>query len=188
MASNCLAPAYLKLFYTANSHAHVLTLPVIPEVSEVNFNVLQYDDTPISQASALTALLPFLEALYPAGASFTGWEAYTQLNCSSPPIFRNAGTLTSHNGSNGGSSRAWGMATMTWKTALGGRGKMVLLEGCFGNDSIEPLAGDTGPFGDLSDFMMSDDGWVWARDNSRLSLALNYTTKTNDILRRKYIT
>lgn len=187
MATNCLAPAYLRIFYSANSHDHVLTIPVINSGTGADFEVERYDNSTVDQQTAVEELLDLVVPFFATTATFTGWEAYTQLNCESTPVFKNPGTLSSVDGTNVGAAAAWYQATLTFKTALGGRGRFQMMEGVFGVNQHLPIVGLGGIVEALADWLISDSSFVWARDNSRLVLPVNYTTKMNDTLRKKFL-
>lgn len=185
MATNCLAPAYLKLFYESNGHDHVMTLPVKNSGSGANFELERYDNSTIAQATGVTELMDVLLPLFDDSSSFSGWEAYLQADCESSPTFANAGTLMAADGTNVGAAAAWVQAVLTYKSSAGGRGKFQMMEGVFGINTHTAISGLSGIVKDLSDYLISSDSWIYARDNGKLTLPLFYTTKVNDVLRKR---
>lgn len=187
MAINCLAPAYLKVYYTSNGHEHVMTLPVKNDGTGADFDLILYDDTTESQAEAMTDLVTLLQPLFNEADSFAGWEAYTQADCESAPVFRNAGTFTSIEGSNPSADEPWSQGVMTFKTSAGGRGRFQLMEGVFNPNSKLAAPTFTGALEDLRDFLVGNTSFIYGRDNGKLLLPLNWVTKINDKLRDKFL-
>ena len=185
--ANCLAPGYLKLFYTSNGHDHVQTLPVKPASVSTGFALNKSGGGTITQVDFFAAWLDLIRPFFHTTDSFTGWEAFTQADCSHAPVFQNDGTFSSENGSSGSADVQWTQADFTFKTALGGRFKITLLETTQAPDQKSALAGLTGSWGDLRDYLIGVDSAVWARDNQPPAIPLNFVTKTNDALRKKYL-
>jgi len=188
MAINCLAPGYIKLFYSSNGHAHVQTIPVKPASVAANFHVLTKDNTNIDMAAAMTAFYAVWKPFFPATDSLDSFEQYTQANCASAPVFQGTGTLVGLVGTAGGANVPWAQCDLTFKSAAGGRGIFKMLENVLAVDSKTDLNSyGASPEGDLRDYLIGSSSWFLARDGSYLSRPINLVTKTNDALRRKYL-
>lgn len=187
MAVNCLAPGYIKIFYTANGHDHVMTIPCAPTDDVPNFDMEIRAGGNVDQETGIGELLDVVVPFFETATTFNGWEAYTQADCDSAPVFQNNGVLTSVNGTNVGAAADWYQATLTFKTFLGGRGRFQMMEGAFGANQHLPIVGIGGIVEALSDYLTGTTTWVQARDNSNLKVPINYTTKMNDTLRKKYL-
>lgn len=185
--ANCLAPGYIRIAYNSNSHDHHMTIPVLPDSVAPNFNLQKKGGGTVSQATAINALIALMLPAFTAADSFTSWEAFTQANCASAPVFQNGGSITAV-GSSGGSTKEWVQTLLTFRSAAGGRGKLLWLEGVSANDTHAPLVPGGGTTLDaIADYVVSANSWLVARDNTFLNVMLNYTTKTNDTLRKKYL-
>jgi len=188
MATNCLAPGYIKLFYSSNAHDHVQTIPVKPASVGANFHVLTKDNTNIDMAAAIASFYDVWKPFFFTDDALTGYEQYTQADCASAPVFQGAATLTGFPGTSGGGSTPWSEADFTFKAAAGGRGLVKLLEANIAVDvkqALNTFSADR--VADLRDWLVGTDSWFLARDGSYLSRPINYVTKTNDALRKKFL-
>jgi hypothetical protein len=188
MAINCLAPGYIKLFYSSNAHDHVQTLPVKPASVAADFHVLTKDNTNITIDAAIADFYVVWAPFFFTDDALTGFEQYTQADCASAPVFRGAGTLTGFPGTSGGGATPWAQADFTFKSQGGGKGIFKLLEPNVAVDVKQALNTFTGDrVADMRDWLISNAAWITARDNTYLSRPINYVTKTNDALRRKFL-
>ncbi len=188
MASNCLAPGYVKIFYSSNGHSHTQTLPVKPASVVSNFHLLTKDGTNVAIADALEAYYAVWAGFFATGDTMDGFEQYTQANCASAPVFQGAGTLTGFIGASGSADVQWGQADFTFKSAGGGRGLLKLLETPLPVDTKSALNSYvSGTIRDFVDYLIGDSSWILARDNTYLSRPINLVTKTNDALRKKFL-
>jgi hypothetical protein len=187
MATNCLAPGYVRITYHSNGHEHHMTLPVIPDTVAPDFAFVKRGGGTVSQASAMLALYAVLAPLFLSTDTFDGWEAFTQADCASLPLFQNNGTFGTAPGTGTGTNKKWVQAVMTFKSTLGGRGKFTILESLIGQDLKDALSSETGVTGDLRDYVMASDTWIATRDNGYNAVPLNLVTKINDQLRKKYL-
>jgi len=183
--ANCLAPGYVKISYFSHGEDHVLTLPVLPASVGLGFEVVRYNGSNVAVATAVAELLAILKAEYTSADEFTGWEQYTQADCSALPVFQGAGTLALA-GTSGGTTAPYGQALLTFKTTNGGRGKFQWMEATQPPD--QKVAIDITGSGNpdlLAAYLVGATSWIYARDNGKLVFPLNFVTKTNDKLRKK---
>lgn len=188
MASNCLAPAFAQISYTANGHPHVMRLGVIntnADVTEVN----DKSGTSIDADTALTSLIDLIKGLYHTSDEFTRVDWFTQADCESAPVWKR--TYDFGGGLAGESSAAdvaWGQAVLTFKTSNGGRFKLQLMESIIlPNQKVALDAVGAGTVTDIKEALLDDTDFVVGYDNGYPAAALNYVTKINDSLRRKYL-
>lgn len=188
MATNCLAPGYIKLFYSSNGHDHVQTIPVKPASVVANFHVLTKDGTNIDMAAAMTAFYAVWSPFFTADDALTGFEQFTQANCASAPVFQGNGELVGLVGTGDPPNVQWAQADFTFKSTLGGRGLFKLLEGKTVLDTKAALGTFTGDaIADMRDYLTGDASWFLCRDGGYLGVPLNYVTKVNDALRKKFL-
>lgn len=164
-----------------------MTLPTKNSGSGSDFEVVRYDNSTESVDFAVAALCNVLTPIFATGDVFSGWQSYLQDDCESAPVFADAGTLVDQDGENVGADEDWSEAILTFKSSNGGRGRFQMMEGVFAPNSHGALVGLGGIIGAVSDWLVSSASWVYARDNGKLVLPLNYTTKINDQLRKKYL-
>jgi len=188
MAINCLAPGFMRLFYESNGHNHQMVLPVIPNTVAPSFLLRKKGGGTISQSDAVVALWSVVSPIFADADTLSGWEAFTQADCASAPVFQNPGTAVGLVGSSGIADQQWVQAVLTFKTVAGGRGRFTLLEQANAQDQKASLSSlSATPVGDLVDYLTGADSWVVARDGSYLGLPLNFVTKVNDALRKKFL-
>ena len=185
--ANCLAPGYLRIAYNSNGHDHHMTIPVLPDGAAPNFLLQKKGGGTVVQATAISQLLTLLQPAFTASDHFTGWEAFTQADCDSAPVFQNGGSISTV-GTSGGATVPWVQTLLTFKSVGGGRGKLLWLEGVSANNqhaALVPAGGTT--LDAVADYVIGSSSWLVARDNTFMNVMLNFTTKTNDTLRKKFL-
>ena len=121
---------------------------------------------------------------------FSGIEYFSLADCVSAPVFQRAydldggvaGTATS-------ADQEWLQSVMTFKTTLGGRYKLQFMESIGVVDVKAPIAALVGDpiLGPIAARLIDDAGVIVAYDGGYPSFGLNYVTKTNDVLRKKFL-
>lgn len=189
MSTNCLAPGYIKLAYTSNGHAHTMTIPVKPSGSGVAMSVTEKSGVTEVWTTALEALLVLLAPFFHTTDSFDSAEIFLQADCASAPVFQDSYTPSgTTNGSNSAADTQWSQAVWTFRTQLGGRAKLTLLETSVALDAKLPYGSlSSGATKALFDYVTGSTGWLYARDNSYPNIGLNLVSKVNDVLRKKFL-
>jgi hypothetical protein len=78
---------------------------------------------------------------------------------------------------------------MTFRSEFGGLQKLYFLGIVLVVDAVQsPSAGLSNPYDDIFPFAVGTSSWIYARDNGKLIGLITLKTKTNDVLRRKYLT
>ena len=185
---NCLSPAYGQVTYTTNSHQHVMRLPLNNVDADVS-HVYNKGHTSVPTDASMLYFIELLAPLFANADSFSGVEYFTQANCASAPVYQRAYDFGGGvSGSSGVSDSAWTQAVLTFKTTLGGRFKLMLLEGGAVPDlKIALSAGVSPAMNAIRDYLVSSADIVAAYDNGYPAVPLNFVTKTNDTLRKKYL-
>lgn len=189
MAVNNLKPGFIQIHYTTSLIPHKMTIPVVPlpgwipgnePTLETNGVVDKIMSTAINEFIVL--IKPFFAAttefhraeawFYPAGVDDPVW-VYTHI----------IGVV----GTGAGAFAAASQGVLTFRTGLGGIYKLYMMEI---TSSIAINSRDAYPFGsalntNLATYLLGSGGWVFGRDNETLVVPLNYTTKTNDALRKR---
>lgn len=189
MASNCLAPGFVRVFYNSNTHEHRMTIPVFP-VLPAGASTLLYEKggATLAWLTGITAVITVIKARYPAAASFETAEIWTQADCESVPLLQDTQTLGIA-GTLGSGATAYMQSLFTFRTQFGGRGKLMLMEpgGTVDVKSFPPTFGGDAALQAISDYVIGSTSIVYARDNSFNASAIKYISKVNDKLRKKYL-
>lgn len=187
MAINCLAPGYTKIAYTSNAHPHTMVIPVLPDGSGLAMHIKTKAGASIVWSVGVGALVALLAPMFDTTATFSGAEIYTQDDCASAPVFQDSMALAIA-GTNGGSAFRFQQYAFSFRSVLGGRGFIKLMESDWqGNDQKVPYAAMEATPKALADYLTGTTSLFYARDNSYLSACLNGVTKVNDELRKRYL-
>ncbi len=191
MPLNSLAPAFIKLRYStivsAISMTHVMVLPVM-EVSDDGDNTLLLRKGATSQlwTTCVDDLVLVLKPLFSAAGvtTFDFADLYLQADANSTPVFTSTHLIAvTATGGTGTVSEL--METYSFRSADGGKFKLLLLEGLATVNNRHTYGTLSAAQKALVDFLIGNNSFVHARDNSYLQTFLFQTTKTNDILRKK---
>ncbi len=185
--ANCLAPGFFKLFYTSNDHPHVMTCGISPQNPTASIWNTAGGSTNAFDA-ALDAFVALLLPWFNTSDVFSGAEVYTQADCSAAPVFRFAydlgGPLA---GTSATADKPWSQAALTFRAGAGGKFRLQLMEQIVAVDEKLALPTASVFIQNLSNYIISTDNVLFARNNTFPVFPLNLTTKTNDKLRLKYI-
>lgn len=185
---NSLSPGFCKLYYTAATREHVMTIPVIPygtvtpgEEPQLTAN----DGTGIDLSDAMTNMANALKVRFPTDASFNHAEYWDMPTPTSNPVWIYdvtlgiAGTAT-------GSSTAGLQQVFTFRTDAGGLWRLYLMEPT-GSPNVENLPPFSGNNATLINALYGVGYVVRGRDGGKLITCIRALTKTNDALRKKIL-
>lgn len=188
MAHNTLAPHFVRLYYTSGSTPHVQTLqcslvgPVSPG-DEPDVSRRSAAAIPISEA--ITAYVDIIKAFFRSVDTFTGYEVFGVDMETNDPFFIYGDDLTTV-GTNAGATLLDGQGVFTFGTALGGVLKLYLMEPVTAQNQRTPLKTTAiAPLGTLATYMLGANAWIRGRDDSFPIRGIYYTSKINDMLRKK---
>lgn len=109
-------------------------------------------------------------------------EFWSKPTASDDPVWIYA-VATPQSGTGGGTETFVKQVNRSFRTGAGHlmRNVVVGISTSVGDDTVAPLP----PTDDLAEYLLSDDNWIMGRDNSFPVAPLNYSIKTNDVLRAK---
>lgn len=138
--------------------------------------------------TAIHSAVVLIAALFANADTFSGVEYFTQADCVSAPVYQRSYDLSGGvSGSSGQPDTAWGQVVLTFKTTLGGRFKLQLMEPSYAVDQKFALSAGVDVNVDaLVNYLHTAADVVAAYDNGYPQLPLNFVSKTNDTLRKKY--
>lgn len=188
--ASAISPAYTKIRYHVGAHRHVMTLPCLPSGSLTpgsRPDVLGKDGSPIDWGAALTAFLALAKTFVNATAGFDIAEFWSKPTPTSPAVFIDAINVTVA-GTGGGGTLVAGEGVLTLRTAHKGGLKLYIME-VDDPENLKIPAPFTGSaqITALANYLCGNTGWIVGRNNDYPIVALNYTTKINDVLRDKYL-
>lgn len=186
MATNSLAPGFIKLFVQSAQAEHVHTLPCKPFIGVGGVWYVEERTNPVGQPwnVALLDYVGVAKAFLPSASSFTYAELWTQDSPTVDPVYRDssvigiAGTLA-------GTATPTLQLTFSLRTDGGGTSKLVLLDvvGTPNTRSKPPYTGTSLAF---QNYILGATNFIVGRDNSWPIAMPKILTKLNDALRRKY--
>lgn len=184
-----LAPGFIKLFYTSNTHPHEAIIPVrfdgTPTPGSIP-NVLQASGTPQAVGTALTALITVLKPYLHTSASYTGYEVYTKAVGVDPVFVYGDDLAIAGTGATAGTP--YGQIVFSFRTAQGGIVKLYVMEPITAANTRNPIRTTSGaPLGALATFILGSTNPVIGRDGGIPIFGMFATSKVNDALRKKYL-
>lgn len=189
---NSLAPGFVIARYTTNGHQHRMVLPVKPAAVYTPGQIpsfLGYNNTSstITQFSANLSL--YLKPMFAATGTYDGIEYWQKPTKDDDPVFISASDEASGVGTNATAVVPYSELVMTFRTKGGGILKNYFLECSFSpNVRISaPLYNGSTPCVNWLSFLISVDSPILGRDGTYPLMGLHAATKTNDILRKKYL-
>lgn len=189
MARNSLAPGFLKIFYTAQGHAHIMVLPVNPVAPAGNAtNLLDSGGASQLWTAAVADIVLFLKGLLATTDTIDTAEIWTQASPTSVPIFQAsmtvgvAGTVSS-------TGTPYVQLRMSFRTSAGGRAVFQVMEPVFVPDTVSsaPLYGGNTHLQAVLSYISGNSSVIWGRDNHYIASGIKAVTKVNDTLRKKYL-
>jgi hypothetical protein len=194
VTSFSLGPDFVKIHYQVGSHPHVMTLPykingayegvgAMPEVRDAEGNAQNL-------SVWLDEFVDKLKVMYAPTASFSSWDAFHVVDINAIPEWVFSGSFTSAVGTDTGSTVVAGEMIVTFRTALGNRYKLYLMECTQAANNVIPgadlmAAPNYGPV--MAMILRNPFYTIVGRDGARIVAPIRGVSKINDVLRRKYL-
>lgn len=188
--ANSLWPGFVKLKYISNGHIHYQVLPVQPDGPEAGVEpsfLLRNGVDNVLMSTAVDAYIALIDNFFPASTNFVLAEYWNIANVGDDPVFFYA-YLIGAVGVNASPSVENEQIVITLRSNVGGILKLYYMEGSFSVNLVDDYPFSNVAVGALADYLVDPStGWVCARDGGFPISPLRMTTKTNDVLRKKYL-
>lgn len=188
MAINDLAPSFVKLFYESPNGPHTMTIPVDAYEFAADTWYLRQKGNSTGQIwdFLVDEYVDVLRALMDDGVTFQYAELYTK-SIDEDPTFVTTAALNLAGTSTAGTRPATTL-TVSFRTAEGGNGKVVLVDQVRDANLklLPPSFSGATEVEALADYLVSSSSIVLGRDTSYPIQVTKALTKTNDALRKKY--
>lgn len=189
MAQNSISPGFVKIYYTVETRPHVMTIPVIPidpDPLVVGNELQQKNGFAAVFGTAMTDLVTAIKAFYSTSSEFQYAELWSKPLPTDDPIFVEVFPLAIL-GIAGSAAVKSSQTVLTHRTIYGGIHRLYLME-----TVQQPNLRDVAPFApggaqNLSLAISNAFSVVVGRDGGVLTAPKAYTTKTNDVLRKKQL-
>lgn len=189
MAANSLSPGYVVFNYTSNGHTHKQTVPVIPVAPAGPATNLR-DSSGASQLwTSFTAdWVLLLKPFFHTTDSIDSAEMWTQASPSSVPLLQDTQSIGAA-GTSASPDVPWSQLKMSFKTTLGGKAFVQLMEGITGADSklLPPTYGGATGIAAFLSYLTGASACPVGRDGAYIARAVLAVSKINDTLRKKYL-
>lgn len=187
MTVHDLSPGFIIVFYNSNGHSHKHVIPISNPIDTGGgeYTVASKSGGAIDVDTAMAAWATACKPLFAAGSTLLYWELWTKAGVSGDPVFRETGDL-SVVGTNGGAAVALSQVVASYRTSLGGIGKVEFLETAQAvNVVTKPVY--AGGFGTWATYILGAGSIYAGRDEGFPVSIPKIVTKTNDALRKKYV-
>lgn len=188
--SHSLAPGWVNLFYNSNGHDHKQTIPVAVSGTPTPGTNMMLDPSvgsPISDATFVAALVAVLKPFFAAASHFDRFESWYKATADSDPIFI-FGDAIDEDGTAAGAALPAGEGVLSWRCGDGSLLRMYLMEPAVTQDEkLSIPAQSTGPVHNLDVYVRGNSSPIISRKNGDPIVGINWTTKRNDKLRKKYL-
>lgn len=187
MAPNSLYPGFIKIYYTSATHPHEMVFGITNPLGGINSSTIQNKGgTANATGTAMTTFVNAVKTFFPTTATFRYWELFKMASVDADPIMIDTGTLNI-SGSVAGSSTPYGQEIISYRSELGGTGKIYIMEGTRAvNTILQPPFSSGSAELVFSTYLTGSTSVVTARDGGFPMVVTKAITKTNDALRRKY--
>lgn len=187
-----IGPYFVKLNYVSNSHTHVMQFSVKPVGTPTPGNLGEVQTkggTGVSLDAGIATLVSALKAVYPASAAFSSWDCFYKASVTAEPIWMDSGAIVGGTGTAAGGATPALQAVTTFRSALGHRLRLQIMEPNMSPDVVVPgatLSADA-KWGPIVTALTGDNAIICARDGAWLVSVIRQVTKINDKLRRRYL-
>lgn len=191
MAQNSLYPGFVRLHYAQATKKHVMVVPVKPYFSAGSAWWIQGLASPANDSFWQTATNAFIQSMQPlfhSTVTFSLGELWTIASVGADPVFVDSFTPT-FTGSSAGAVNVNSQAVMTFRSENGGLYRLYMMETSVPNNTVAyppAYTGATG-FAAVATAVMANTSMVKARDGGHCIASLRAVTKTNDMLRQKFL-
>lgn len=190
MTTNTLYPGYFLMFYTVAGLEHKATLPVSANLAGTGqpntTTIMRNNGNTIDAYNAMLAYCNQIRPLFHTSVSFDRWELYAVNSPGGDAVFVDTDDISLAGTSTINPVIAVQMVAIA-RTSKGGIAKPTFLE-CSANPNsrfLSPTYGGSTPLTTLSNWLKGPDGWIIGRDGGRITQVTKYTSKTNDLLRKR---
>lgn len=191
MAQNSLYPGFIKLKYTVAGRPHHQILPVEYSVNPPSIGVepqLITDDGTISMGDAIDSYEDIIDDFFNStDTNFVLAEAWSLATPESDATFVYAYPI-GHAGASASTTVAYSQSVFSFRSSAGGYLKLYYMETRYSVNQEDPFpftaAERTALYTYLTDPLTN---WIKARDGGVVVSGINFFTKTNDALRKKYL-
>lgn len=191
MAEHDISPGFVKIRYGKTGQKHTATIPCKPvgiPTAGVDPNLTTYSGS-VLFSTAMDAWANMIAAAFPPTHSFDSASFWYKPTDDDDPVWIWEHTFTGIIGTGAATDHPAAEGIMTFRTALGGLMKLYFLGIVLAVDSVQsPSAGLSNPYDDIFPFAVGTSSWIYGRDDAKLIGLITLKTKTNDVLRRKYLT
>lgn len=191
MAQNSLFPGFVKIKYTVAGRAHHQILPVEPEDfppnvgSEPNFIT---DSGVISMTAAIEGYDDIIDDFFnTTDTNIILAEHWGYTSETSDPIFVYALPI-GHAGASATATNPYSQAVFSFRTSTGGYLKLYYMETRYSSNQEDPFPFTAAERTALYNYLTNPaTNWIKGRDGGSVISGMNFFTKTNDALRKKYL-
>lgn len=189
MAVNTLAPGFVKLHYIgAQNIQHTMTFGVLNDNFALAIPTIKTKDgSSVAINTAVSAFVTILKALMAASVTFQDFDLWSKPTPTDDPIWLYNGSLAVV-GTNAAATVANSQLVASYRSGAGGNGKIYLLEQSYAvNNVYKPTAyGDAAKLA-LANYLIGTSSMVYARDNGFPVSVPRMMTKTNDVMRKRFV-
>lgn len=187
MAINSLYPGFVKLHYSILSREHTMTIPTKPFQAIGGQWFLEMKNTPGGGlwTTLVDAFAAAIKPLLHTTGTFTNAELWTMSSPTADPVFEEVYNVNVA-GTNATAAVAYGQVSMTYRTQGGGLYRFVLLEASQA-PNVEIFPPYVSPYLAINTYLIGNTSMVFGRNGGALIAPIRILSKTNDMLRRKYL-
>lgn len=187
MTIHSISPGFIVVFYTSNGHNHKHIIPISAPVDTGGsvYTIATKSAGAVAVTAAMATWVAAVKVLFPASTTFLYWELWTKPTPESDPIFRQTGDL-SVVGTNGGAVVPYSQIVYSYRTSLGGVGKMQFQEiSLAANQVFKPTYAS--PHNGVVSYLTGSQSIYAGRDEGFPVSVPRALTKTNDQTRKKFL-
>lgn len=190
MATNSLAPGFIKVFYESSLAPHVMTFGIRApgyNAGTGQWEVKQKNETVVYWVTGLTTLINLVKAVVPATVTFQYAELWTQADENTAPVFVDTAQLTIV-GTHASAVQPASQMVWSYRTGAGGTGKLTVLDQSAASPNVRFLGPNYGHalYKAVADHLVGTTSIVVGRDGDAPITVTKVITKTNDALRKRY--
>lgn len=178
------------MYYTVAGLEHKATLPCSGNLSGTlqpnATTIMRNNGTTIDAYNAMLSYVNVIKAAFHTSVSFDRFELYSVHSPGGDSQFVTTDDINVAGTANINAVLAVQMVAIA-RTSKGGIAKPTFLE-CSTNPNsrfLSPLYGGSGPLTAIANWMKGNDGWIIGRDGGRIQQVTKFTSKTNDLLRKR---